>query len=115
VTLDGERAGKSAAKYVAGELKKQSKEINIFMGENIKSVTPQKIVGLDDVEVALRVKKPLENAELTVGHASKKYRVISPTEVIKVTLKSSDLKNYLKDEKIEVSCRERRRGEPIDD
>jgi NADPH-dependent 2,4-dienoyl-CoA reductase/sulfur reductase-like enzyme len=104
VTMDGEKAGKNAAKYVAGALKREAKEIRVVIGENIRSATPQRIIGLEGIELALRVKKPLENAELTIGHCHKKYRVLSPTEVIKVTLSPSDLKTGWERGDIEVVC-----------
>ncbi len=109
VTLAGERAGKNAAKYAAGTLKKQHKEIKVLSGENIKTVTPQKIVGFEDVELALRVQQPVEDAELIVGNYSKKYRVISPTELIKVVAKSSDLETFWESGEITVSCHKRRK------
>jgi NADPH-dependent 2,4-dienoyl-CoA reductase/sulfur reductase-like enzyme len=111
VTLDGEKAGRNAAKYVAGALKKRPKEIKVFSGENVKTVTPQKIVGFEEAELALRVREPVENAELIVGNYHKRYRVISPTEVIKVTLKPSDLEICWESGQVTVSCRERRKKE----
>lgn len=109
VTFDGEKAGRNAAKYVAGALKKRPKEIKVFCGENVKSVTPQKIVGFEEAELALRVREPVENAELIVGNYRKRYRVIGPTEVIKVTLKPADLEECWESGQVTVSCRERRR------
>ena len=107
VTLDGEKAGRNAAKYVAGVLKRGPKEISVVCGENIKSVAPQKIVGFDKVELALRVQRPLENVDLFVGNSHKRYRVISHTEVIKVSLTPLELKPYWESGKLEASCHER--------
>jgi len=114
VTLDGERTGTNAAKYVAGGLKKQGKEIRVIPGENIRTVTPHKIVGTESAEIALRVQRPIEKAELLIGEYRKKYRVISPTEVVKVTLKPSDLEACRESGQITVSCSERRKEEAHD-
>ncbi len=111
VTLDGERTGANAAKYVGGELKKEPRELKVIVGENIRTVTPHRIVGAEKVEFAVRVQRPIEKAELLVGGYRKKYRVISPTEVIKVTLKPSDLESCWESGQITVSCSERRKEE----
>lgn len=114
VTLDGEKTGRSAAQYVAGELKKQPKEITVLPGKHIRTVTPHKIVGTESVEIALRVQRPIEKAELMIGEYRKKYRVISPTEVVKVTLKPSDLEAYWECGELTVSCSEGRKEENHD-
>ena len=111
VTLDGERTGANAAKYAAGELKIQPEEITVVPGENIRTVTPHRIVGVEKVEFAVRVQRPIEKAELMVGEYRKKYRVMSPTEVVKVTLKPSDLETCWESGQITVSCSERRKEE----
>jgi NADPH-dependent 2,4-dienoyl-CoA reductase/sulfur reductase-like enzyme len=111
VTVDGERAGANSARYVAGELEKEPRELRVIPGENIRTVTPHRIIGDESVEFALRVKKPIENAELTVGGYRKRYRVMSPTEVIKVTLKPSDLDTCWECGEVSVYCSERRKEE----
>jgi NADPH-dependent 2,4-dienoyl-CoA reductase/sulfur reductase-like enzyme len=109
VTFDGEKTGRNAAKYVAGELRKQPKEIRVVPGENISTVTPHKIVGTESAEIALRVQRPIEKAELILGEYRKKYRVLSPTEVVKLTLKPSDLESYWECGELTVTCSERRK------
>jgi len=109
VTLDGEKTGANAAKYVGGELKKEPRELTVIVGENIRTVTPHRIVSAESVEFAVRVQRPIENAELMVGDYRKRYRVMSPTEVIKVTLKPSDLDTCWESGQITVSCSERRK------
>ena len=105
VTLDGDKAATNVVKYIDGKLKKQAKEVEVVLGENIKSIVPQRIVGSEEVELTLRVRQPMENAELVVGnHYKKKYRVITPSEVIKVPLKPSDLNQYFDSGELEVSC-----------
>ena len=114
VTFDGEKTGRSAAKYATGKLKKHAKEIRVIPGENISTVIPHKIVGTESAEIALRVQRPIEKAELLIGEYRKKYRVISPTEVVKVTLKPSDLEAWWESGQITVSCSERRKEENHD-
>ncbi len=108
VTLDGVKAGTNAARFAAGELKKQPNEIEVIPGENIRTITPHKIVGSEDVEFALRVQNPIQNAELRIGEKTKKFRVLSPTEVVTVTIKPSEMEACRESGKIEVSCHERK-------
>jgi len=109
VTLDGVKAGTNAARFAAGELKKQPNEIEVIPGENIRTITPHKIVGSEDVEFALRVQNPIQNAELRIGEKTKKFRVLSPTEVITVTVKPAEMEASRESGKIEVSCQERKK------
>jgi len=60
------------------------------------------------VEFALRVRDPIQKAELRIGEKKKKYRVLSPTEVVKVTLDPSEIAAYRKKGRIEISCHERK-------
>jgi len=108
VTLDGEKTGVNAARFVAGELKKQPKAIEVIPGEDIRTITPHRIVGSEDVDFALRVQRPLQDAEVRIGDKTKKFRVLSPTEVVKVTLKPSEMEPFRESGKIEVSCYERK-------
>ncbi len=109
VTMDGEKTGQNAARFVAGELRKEPSEIQVVQGENIRTVTPHKIVGKEEVEFALRVQRPIQKAELRIGEFTKKYRVLSPTEVVKVTLEPPELEPFLQKGQIEVSCVERKK------
>lgn len=108
VTLAGERAGEMAIKYVEGRLKKGQRKIDIIVDENIKSVAPQRIVGEDGVELSFRVQQPIEGAELRIGnHFQKKYRALTPNEIVKVFMKSSDLTEYFGPGNLVVSCHRR--------
>ena len=104
VTLDGEKAGKNAARYVDGELMKSPNEIKVIAGENIKSLTPQKIIGFEDIELVIRVQQPIEGAELIVGNKRKRYKVITHSEVIKVNIKASSLETLRKKGRVKISC-----------
>jgi pyruvate/2-oxoglutarate dehydrogenase complex dihydrolipoamide dehydrogenase (E3) component len=108
VTMDGEKTGKNAAKFVSGGLKKCPSEINVVQGDNIRTLTPHKIVGTEEVEFAMRVRQPVQKAELRIGEFTKKYRVLSPTEVVKITLGRSDFEPFIKKGEIEVSCIQRK-------
>ncbi len=110
VTLDGEKTGVNAARFVAGELKKAPVEIKVLSGENVKTVTPHKICGTDPVEITLRVDEIIEKAQLKVGNFRKNYKVVSPTEVVKVILQRSDFEEFSQCGEITVSCSKRRKG-----
>ena len=114
VSMDGDKTGANAARFVGGELKIKSSEIKVITGENIRTVTPQKIVGGEEVEFAVRVRTPIQNAELKVGEVRKKYRVLSPTQVIKISLKPSEIESCRETGRIEVSCFEREKGRAHD-
>jgi len=109
VTLDGEKAGTNAARFLSGELKKQPKEIEVIPGENIRTVTPHRIVGNEAVEFALRVQHPIQNAALRIGKRTKTFRVLSPTEMVTVTLKPSEMGSCWESGKLEVACYERKK------
>lgn len=109
VTLDGEKTGMNAARFVSGGLKTETAQIKVVPGENIRTITPHRIVGAEEVEFALRVQNPIQKAELRIGEVSKKFRVLSPTEVVKMTLPPSAIAEAGKTGSIEVSCYERKK------
>jgi NADPH-dependent 2,4-dienoyl-CoA reductase/sulfur reductase-like enzyme len=108
VTMDGEKTGQNAARFVAGDLKKGPSKIQVSKGENIRTVTPQRIVGGEEVEFAIRVQQSMQKAELRIGEFRKKYRVLSPAEVVKITLGPSDIEPCMKKGEIDVSCIQRK-------
>jgi hypothetical protein len=108
VTLEGGKAGRNAARYVSQGLKKASRPMEVVAGENVRTVTPHRVVGTGQVEFALRVKEPLQDAEVKIGGVRKKFKVLSPTEVIQLTLEPSDLAGVRRAGAIEVSCSERK-------
>ena len=112
--MDGDKTGTNAAIFVAGNLKTKSSEIRVNAGKNIRTVTPHKIVGGDEVEFAIRIQEPIQNAVLKVGEVRKKYRVLSPTQVVKITLKPSEVESCRESGQIEVSCFEKKKGEAHD-
>ncbi len=113
VTLDGEKTGTNAARYVTGDLKRNASPIKVIPGNNIRTATPHKIIGNEAVEFAFRVQQASENAEIQIGEVRKKFRVVSPTEVIKVTLQPTDIVKFRKTGQIEISCHQRSKEEGI--
>lgn len=111
VTLDGEKAAQATARYINGKLSKEPGGIRVLAGENIRTVTPQRIVSSEETELSLRVRQPIESAVLKVGNRfQKKYRVLSPTEIIKVLLKPADFSEYFTIGEITVSCHPKGKG-----
>ena len=62
-------------------------------------------------EIALRVREPIYKAEVRVGEYRKKYRVVSPTEVVKIGLEPSDLEAFREAGEMTVSCHQRGKEE----
>jgi hypothetical protein len=81
----------------------------VLLGDNIRSVTPHRIVGTGDVEFCVRVQRQVEKACLKIGNFEKKFKVVSPTEVIKVTLEQPELAEFWDKGKIAVSCVEKKK------
>lgn len=104
VTLDGEKAGRNAALYIAGGIRRESKELRVEPGEGVRSVTPQRITASGSVELTVRVRQPLENAEITIGKYRKKYKVVSPTEMLKIRLKPSDVGASRETGSLSIAC-----------
>jgi sarcosine oxidase subunit alpha len=106
VTLESERAGKSAAEYVRGKLRKVDR-IPIEAGKGIRYVLPQKITRDTDVELSIRVLCPKEG--ISIGFfdeerlvKSKKFINVHPAQMIKIKLKRNETRsiNSLKVEEI---------------
>lgn len=72
VTMDGEKTGKNAARFVSGDPRKRPSEFQVMAGEYIRSVTPHRIVGKGPVEFAIRVQNSMEKAEFRIGAHTKK-------------------------------------------
>lgn len=94
VTLEAERAGKSAAEYVLGKVRTEER-ISVKAGNKIRYVLPQSICRGTDVEFSIRVVAPEE--DVTVGFfdgeklvKSSKFRKVHPAQMIKLKLKGSE-------------------------
>jgi NADPH-dependent 2,4-dienoyl-CoA reductase/sulfur reductase-like enzyme len=105
VTLEGEKAGKSAAEYALGKTSSKM-EIRLEAGENIRYVIPQMITGKRDVTIRLRVKEPARDVTFRVGDImAKKLKVVKPSEMLNLTLSTKHLKEIKKGTtSLVVSC-----------
>jgi NADPH-dependent 2,4-dienoyl-CoA reductase/sulfur reductase-like enzyme len=94
VTLEAERAGKSAAEYILGK-SQEVKRIPIEAGNEIRYVLPQSIRFGVDLELSLRVTCPRE--DVTIGFfdgetpvKTEKFRKVHPAQMVKIKLKGSE-------------------------
>ncbi|MCW4029720.1 MAG: NAD(P)/FAD-dependent oxidoreductase [Candidatus Bathyarchaeota archaeon] len=105
VTLEAEKAGRSAANYVLGKVQR-GKRIPIEAGEKIRYVLPQSICRGVDLELSIRVTCPGE--DVTIGFFDKetqfktvKFRKVHPAQMIKIKLKENETRD-IKSLKVEV-------------
>jgi len=96
VTLEAERAGKSAAEYILGKLQKMER-IRVEAGSGIRYVLPHYIPRDTDLELSLRVVCPGEGLSIGFFDGQKlvkteKFRKVHPAQMIKIKLKRSDTK-----------------------
>jgi thioredoxin reductase len=105
VTLEGERAGESAAEYASGKACPRM-GIELEAGENVRCVIPQRITGKNEVAIRLRVKEPARDVTLSVGSIPvKKLRAVKPSEMLYLTLSERHLKRMRKGTaQLVVSC-----------
>lgn len=97
VSWEAEIAGAWAAKLAQKrDLGKRGKII-LRPGRNIRSIVPQTISGQHDVTFYIRVKEMEEKVQLRVGDIYQRtFRVIKPSEMIKVNLLEDELKRLKK-------------------
>lgn len=102
VSWEAEIAGTSAARFAKKEEMEKEKKI-VKPGRNIRYVVPQTISAQHDVTLYARVKDMEENVTLKVGDIfSKSLRVVKPSEMLKIDLSRSQLRQ-LKDDTVELS------------
>ncbi len=94
VSLEAEKAGKSAAEYVLGKLQKADR-IPVEAGNKIRYVLPQNIRRGTDLEFSIRVTCPAEDVEVGFFDGktllkSQRYRKVHPAQMIKIKLKEKD-------------------------
>jgi NADPH-dependent 2,4-dienoyl-CoA reductase/sulfur reductase-like enzyme len=94
VTLEAEKAGRSAAEYVLGQIRKE-KRIPVKAGNNIRYVLPQVIRRGVDLELAIRVTCPGEDVDVGIFGGEmlikiKKLRKVHPAQMIKIKLKGNE-------------------------
>lgn len=97
VTLEAEKAGKSAAEYVLGKQRK-IKRIRTKAGNGIRYVLPHFIRRDADLELLMRVACPGKDKSIGIFDGrklvkTKKLRKIHPAQMIKITMKKSETKD----------------------
>lgn len=99
VSIESERAGKSAALFAQGILKDTDENIDVIPGNGVHTVTPQIIRkdGEEDVEFYFRVSAPDKNVriEAQAGDAvlaSAKRKIVNPGEMETITLDIAKIK-----------------------
>jgi len=104
VTLEAEKAGKSASEYILGR-QRMEQRIRVEIGTGIRYVLPHYISKDTDLELSLRVVSPGE--DLSIGFfdgeklvKTRKFRRVHPAQMIKIKLKRSETRaiNTLKAE-----------------
>lgn len=106
VSWAGELAGRSAAKYVMGELPPPKRKITLKAGENVRYVVPQVIGGEEEVAIHLRTKKPMQNVKLRVGELTIPLRVVRPPELVMVKLTREKIGRAVKGDELTISIEE---------
>lgn len=105
VSLEGCISADSACKYIRGELNRYGDGVRVIPGDNVRTVLPHRIVGKDDVQLTVRVKAPLHKAALVIGGFKKTFRIMSPTQVLKIALPAIQIeKAKAKGKNLVVSC-----------
>lgn len=89
---EAELAAEGAVRYAKGERVK-GREIRLRPGRNVRYVVPQRIKGEGPVTLFLRVREMQEGVRVQVGDLwRKRFRVVKPSEQIKVELPAEDLR-----------------------
>jgi thioredoxin reductase len=94
VTLEAEKAGKSAAEYVLGKRRKVER-IPVEAGNKIRYVLPQSICRGTNLELSIRVTEPEEDVDVGLFDGetrikTKKFRKVHPAQMIKIKLERSE-------------------------
>lgn len=95
VSLEGEKAGKSAAEHAQGKEKKQ-KTIKTTPGEGIRYVLPHRLSGDADVKLSMRVIAPAKNVKLALSDGNRTIKTlmkprVNPAEMIQISLKKNEI------------------------
>jgi NADPH-dependent 2,4-dienoyl-CoA reductase/sulfur reductase-like enzyme len=96
VSLEAEKAGKSAADYVL-EKAQNRKRIHIEAGKEIRYVMPHSACLDTDLELSVRVTAPLENVDIGFFDGenlleAQHFRKVHPAQMIKLKMKASKTK-----------------------
>jgi len=89
---EAELAAEGAVRFAKGE-RTEGREICLRPGRNVRYVVPQRIRGEGPVTLFLRVREMEEGVRVRVGDLwQKRFRVVKPSEQIKVELSHKDLR-----------------------
>ncbi|OUO93235.1 FAD-dependent oxidoreductase [Cloacibacillus sp. An23] len=96
VSMEAERAGRNAARYVAGELSEDGAEIAVRPGEGVRYVVPQRIKHGDNVSLAFRVTAPSRDKVIEVRDGdrvlkTRKETRLHPAEMVWVDMGKMDI------------------------
>ena len=107
VSEESLRAGQFAAELAIG-MRRPGDNIALQKGANIASCVPHSLSPDREQIIYLRVKQPMKNCILTIGDRyEKKFRMLIPAEMIRLTLGPEVLDHYFGDNlKIEVHPQE---------
>ena len=107
VSEEALRAGRFAAELALG-MRRPGDNISLQLGENIASCVPHSLSPDREQVIYLRVKQPMRDCILTIGDRyERKFRMLIPAEMIRLTLKPDILDHYFGDNlKIDVRLRE---------
>jgi len=106
VTLDGEIAGRNAAKRALRELMPLKRRMRLKAEGNIRYVVPQIISGETPLTLYSRVKAPAFDAIIRVGkNTTIRKRVVKPPELLTIDLTAERLEKIEKEDELTVSMR----------
>ena len=96
VSEESELVGQFAAQYLEKGLPPSEVLITLVQKKGVRSVLPQKVSGLRDFTLSLRVSEPLRNMAVWVRDkgrkvARKKLVRLHPSEIIRITVKADKL------------------------
>ena len=98
VTLEGEEAGRNAARRALGALPELKRRIYIRSGRNLRYVVPQIISGEKPLTLYARAWKPAFNVRIMVGgNIAIPKRVVKPPELVTINLTAERLRRLEKD------------------
>lgn len=97
VTIEAEKAGRSAAEYILKK-KPKKKRINAIAGNGIRYILPNFFSNESDIEFSMRVLCPGEAVSIVFFDEKKvvktaKLRKVHPAQMIKINVKQSEIAN----------------------
>jgi hypothetical protein len=100
VSQEGERAGRGAALYASGQLRRGGREFEVRAGNNVRIVSPQILTGADDATVYIRAGEPVEGKcrlYADPGIFSQNLRYARPGEMNELRISAEKLRSLSPD------------------